>query len=54
LAAFFGFARFFSAVAVAGVAVESIASVGFPADQISMETFLEAMCAPLAGGTMVF
>jgi hypothetical protein len=60
-AAFFALACFFPVVGEAGVAVvvvgmaaESIASVGFPTDRISMEGFLEGMCAPLAGGTMVF
>jgi hypothetical protein len=54
LADFFGFACFFPVVAVAGVAAESITSAGFPADQIYVELFLEAMCTPLARGTMVF
>jgi hypothetical protein len=54
LEAFFGFACFFPVMAVAGVTAESITSADFPVGRIYVEGFLEGMCAPLAGGTMVF
>jgi hypothetical protein len=61
LAAFSGFAWFFLVVVVAGVMVamagasaESIASASFPVGRISVEGFLDGICAPLAGGVMIF
>jgi hypothetical protein len=61
LAAFFGFTYFFLTVAVAGVAVamagaaaKSTAPASFPIRRISAGEFLEGICAPVAGGAMVF
>jgi hypothetical protein len=42
------------AMDIVGAAAESIASVAFPAGRISVEGFLKGMCAPLAGGGMIF
>jgi hypothetical protein len=54
LAVFFSFVCFFTLVAVAGMAAESITSAGLPAGRIYVEGFLAGIYASLAGGTMVF